>query len=286
MYTIKQERDNGLETYTLKDESANSWIQVVPERGGIITSFVVNGNEIFYLNKETLHNSNANIRGGNPVLFPISGQLDNGEYEWDGQTYSMKNHGVARNRPWQVMETHSEEGFAMIKLKFSSSEDTKREFPFDFELLFTYTLKGNKLLIDQKYHNLSSERMPFYAGFHPYFRSESKELNIEADATKLLDYNDMQVKSFSGKVDLDGKKEALALLDEKSRSVSFAANNRKITMEYGEEFKYIVLWTEKDKPFICVEPWMARTGELNRKEELVYIEPGEALNTFLSISVE
>ena len=39
-------------------------------------------------------------------------------------------------------------------------------------------------------------------------------------------------------------------------------------MEYSEEFKYVYLWTEKGQDFICVEPWMAMTDELNRKEEL------------------
>ena len=49
---------------------------------------------------------------------------------------------------------------------------------------------------------------------------------------------------------------------------------------------YIVLWTEAEQEFICVEPWMAMTDELNRKEELVMVEPGKSLHTSLVISVK
>jgi len=40
------------------------------------------------------------------------------------------------------------------------------------------------------------------------------------------------------------------------------------------------------KDFICVEPWMAKTGELHRGEELVWVEPGAVLDTKLTISVK
>ncbi|WP_368659667.1 hypothetical protein AB3Z07_27290 (plasmid) [Metabacillus halosaccharovorans] len=60
---------------------------------------------------------------------------------------------------------------------------------------------------------------------------------------------------------------------------------KKVLLKYGEEFKYVYLWTEKDQDFICVEPWMAKTNELNRKEELCLVSPGDSLKTSLTISV-
>ena len=84
-------------------------MKAAPERGGIIIGYGVEGTELLYLNNETFQDEEANVRGGIPILFPISGQLENGEYEWEGISYTMKNHGFARNMPWEVIETWGNE---------------------------------------------------------------------------------------------------------------------------------------------------------------------------------
>ena len=58
-------------TYILSDETANSTLEVVPERGGIATSWLVEGKEIFYLDAERFANPDLTVRGGVPILFPL-----------------------------------------------------------------------------------------------------------------------------------------------------------------------------------------------------------------------
>lgn len=288
MYQLNVYQDNGLDVYELIDSENTSWLKVVPERGGIIIGFGVEGDEVLFLNKDTLYDTEKNIRGGIPILFPISGQLENGEYEWNGHVYQMKNHGVARNQPWEVIKTKTEEKQASITLGFKSNEETRRSYPFDFEVIFTYTLAKNQLTIDQQYKNHSDSDMPIYAGFHPYFKTTSKDLNYETDAKTYLDYNDMKINEIHGSLDLTNEKESFVLLDAIKNEISFELPDLKktISLTYGNEFKYIVLWTEKDQEFVCVEPWMAKTNELNQKEELVLIQPSEALKTTVNLSVE
>ncbi|PLT31880.1 aldose epimerase family protein [Peribacillus deserti] len=285
MYQIKQYEDGEYKIYELTDMESDSWLKVAPERGGLIIGFGVDGEELLFLNKETFYNRDANVRGGIPILFPISGQLNNGQYEWGGQVYSMKNHGVARNYPWEVVRTSTDNGVSMT-LKLSSNEDTKQSFPFDFELEFTYSLKGRTLTITQEYLNHSDDSMPIYAGFHPYFWTKQKDLHYTTDAQHYFDYNDLNTHSIAESIDLSDKKESLALIDSSNREIGFELpdTHKHITMQYGPEFKYIYLWSEADQDFICVEPWMARTGELHRKQELVEIGPRESLSTFLKIS--
>ncbi|KQL50656.1 hypothetical protein AN964_23735 [Heyndrickxia shackletonii] len=285
MYSIQERMDEGLKIYELRD--GDSYIKVVPERGGIITEFGISGTEILYLNRETLLDREANIRGGIPILFPISGQLQKGEYELQGNTYKMKNHGFARNMPWEVVKT-STEGELSITLRLESNEETRKSYPFDFEVVFKYILKENTLYIEQDYKNLSELEMPFYAGFHPYFKTSKKVLTIESDAKTYLDYNDNQEKIFKGIIDLSDKKESLMLLDTVKNEVQFKLEetNKLVSLEYGKEFNYIVCWTEHGKEFVCVEPWMAKTYEMNQKEELVYLKPNESLTTFFQIKVE
>jgi galactose mutarotase-like enzyme len=288
MYQLNVYKDNALDIYELMDSESKSWLKVVPERGGIIIGFGVNGDEILFLNKETLIDTGKNIRGGIPILFPISGQLENGEYEWDGHVYQMKNHGVARNQPWEVIETKTEDSQASITVGFKSNEETRKPYPFEFEVIFTYTLTKNCLTIDQQYRNQSDSDMPIYAGFHPYFKTASKDLTYETDAKMYLDYNDMKIYEIQGSLDLTNKVESFVLLDTKKSEISFGLPDLKktISLTFGDEFKYIVLWTEKDQEFICVEPWMAKTNELNQKEELVMIQPGKVLKTTINISVD
>lgn len=289
MNAIRTIQDGPYTVYELREASTDSWLKVAPERGGIIIGFGSGGVELFYLDRETFLDPAANIRGGNPILFPISGQLANGEYRWNGRTYKMKNHGLARTAAWEVTDVREgEAGSPSITIRLASTEDMLESYPFSFELVFTYTLKGGTLFIDQEYRNLSEEEMPVYPGFHPYFRTGGKAIRYETDATEYLDYNDMRIKAFEGVVDLDTLTESVVLLDARTPRIAFELPgvSRKVTMEYGEDFRYVVLWSVAGKDFVCVEPWMSKTGELNRGEELVRVKPGGTLRTQLAIRSE
>lgn len=272
--------------YELSEQHTSSRLLVCPERGGIIIGCRLHGLELFYLDKSTFEDPDANIRGGNPILFPICGQLKDSAYEWNGRTYQMDNHGVARTSPWEVVGT-STEGGASITLCLRSNAATLESYPFPFELEFTYLLLNGELHIKQHYRNLSiQETMPFYAGFHPYFLIDSdKEIAYDSDATQYVDYNDHQVKPFNGVLDLQGKVESACLLDAQKSEISFPViEGAQVTLSYDDIFKYVVLWSVEGRPFICVEPWMAKTGELNRQEELVTLDAGQQLSANLTIS--
>lgn len=274
--------------YELTEQSTSSRVLVCPERGGIVIGCQLNGLELFYLDKATFEHPTANIRGGNPILFPICGQLEELSYEWNGKPYKMANHGVARTAVWEVVDTQTDSE-ASITIRLRSNEQTLQAYPFAFELLFTYALQDGKLHTRQEYSNLNeSDAMPFYAGFHPYFAVASdKRIAYETDATRYFDYNDNAEKPFDGVIDLEGLVESVCLLDTKKSEISFpVAPDARVRMTYDGIFKYMVLWSVKDRPFVCVEPWMAKTGELNRQEELVMLGAGDQLHANLTISCE
>ncbi|BBI31442.1 aldose epimerase family protein [Cohnella abietis] len=284
-YQIKQSID-GFPLYVLKDVHTNSQVTVCPERGGIVTSCILNGKELLYLDRETFLNPQANIRGGIPVLFPIAGQLVNGQYDWDGQTYQMKNHGVARILPWEVVAT-STDGSASITLSLHSNAETLAAYPFEFELRFTYRLQDGILSIEQQYLNRSQQEMPMVSGFHPYFATEGKNLSYVTDATRILDYNDNQQKPFNGSLNLETMVESAALLDAKKTEIVFPlAEGYHVRLTYSEQFRYVVLWSVKDKPFVCVEPWTALNEALNDKKELLMVAPGNTLELVMNIACE
>lgn len=284
MYTVKKHEFN---IYELTEIDTNSWIKIYPERGGIITSFGVNGMELLYLDENTLFDKNKHIIGGIPILFPISGRLKDDKYELNGNLYDMKIHGIARTNPFQVINT-SIDNNASITLKFKSNQATKKQYPYDFELCFEYILKDGKLRIEQEYYNNSKDPMPIYVGFHPYFIANKKAMNFSGDFTHYEDLSVNKTFEYNGAIDISSIEHSVILKDFKNNyiGVELPELNRKIRINFGSEFKYIVLWTVKDKDFICVEPWMGKPNSFNTEEDLYYINPGEKLKTFISINVD
>ncbi len=284
-YKINRLTD-GFPLYELKDTSTDSQVRICPERGGIVISCRLHGQELLYLDRETFLNPQANIRGGIPVLFPIAGQLVNGQYEWGGQTYRMKNHGVARILPWEVEATGTD-GSVSITLVLHSNAETLAAYPFEFELRFTYRLRNGILSIEQQYINRSQHAMPMVSGFHPYFATEGKNLSYGTDATRILDYNDKLEKPFNGSLNLEVMVESAALLDARKPEITFPlSEGRNVRLTYSDEFRYVVLWSVEGKPFVCVEPWTALNEALNDGEGLLMVAPGDTLDLTFNIAFE
>ncbi len=156
-------------TYTLSDLAFNSSIDVVPERGGIITSWCVQNQQLLYFDAQNFENPEVMVTGGIPILFPICGGLPNNRYKFNGDSYFLKENGFAQTLPWDVVEKFSQDRASMT-IVLMGNKFTKTVYPFDFKLTFTYQVKGNSLEIFQTYTNLShTQRMPFSTGLHPYF---------------------------------------------------------------------------------------------------------------------
>lgn len=271
--------------YEVQEEKTNSWFKISPERGGIVTSIGLHGQEILYLNEETFYDETSNVRGGIPILFPICDRLENNQYQIDNEIFTMKNHGFARNMPWTVKSLDKTNKF--ITLELISNEDTYSQYPFHFHLIFTFEICEGEFIMHQSYKNISGKMMPFYAGFHPYFKVENKDIGLITDAKKYLDVNDNKVKEIDSNLDLTKTQEALILLDTKEPKIMFPINPKQsLVLKYSREFNYMTLWSEPEKEFLCVEPWMAKPNSLNTKEDIQYIKPGEILHTFLTISLK
>jgi galactose mutarotase-like enzyme len=285
MYQVISYTENEIQYYKLMDLHTNSYVVVYPERGGIILQYNINGEDLLFLNEKTVKNPEENIRGGIPILFPICGQLKNDEYILNEKTYKMKNHGCARNYPWEVLGTDSENGASII-LRLVSNEETKEIYPFDFGLTFEYKLVDGKLTINQTYLNKSNTTMLMYSGFHPYFNITNKELNFEVNADEYLDYQDQQIKLLEGNtIDFSSRNEAVLLLDVKDNHIVFPLGDKKVKLEFGDEFKHIALWSQVGESFICIEPWMGKMNDMNDLAQVRLLEQGESLNTEISISV-
>jgi len=277
-YSKKQEK---FETYVLEHRESESYIEVVTERGCIISKYVYQGEQIFYLDQATLEDESKNIRGGNPILFPISSYLEDETYTYEGKAYQLKQHGFARQLPGRVIAVHADDREASITLEIVDDEATRERYPFHFRLVMTYTLNKDGLTIEASVTNKDSKVMPYYLGYHPYFYVEDKvalELTIPSSS-----YNEMLPGSMvNGQFNFEQNESNVIYdqLEEGSCSMIDRARSLKVTLEYDEVYQYIVLWALQDKPFICIEPWMAPVNGMNVGKGVQQLAPnGNAQST-------
>ncbi|MGF1542566.1 MAG: aldose epimerase [Pleurocapsa sp.] len=284
MFKIVQEQQQYL-TYILTDQKADSQIEVVPERGGIIGRWRINSEEILYLDATRFADPTMSIRGGIPILFPICGNLPDNSYTYGDRTYQLKQHGFARDLPWEVTSTATD-NCATITLTLNSNKFTLAVYPFEFQLVFTYQLQGNSLKILQSYTNKSSETMPFSAGFHPYFLTQDKsQLEFTIPSSQYFDHISRETHSYTG-FDFDRKEIDVAFTSLNKHSTNFRdrTTKRQISLLYSDLFSTLVFWTIKGKDYICLEPWSAPRNALNTGEKLTHLQPDSTYNAVVEIN--
>lgn len=286
MFAIAQEQQQ-YTTYVLTDATAQSRLEVVPERGGIITRWQVQGRDLLYLDVERFAHPEQSVRGGIPILFPICGNLPGNTYTYNGQSYTLKQHGFARDLPWEVADQETQDGVS-ITLVLKSNDRTRAVYPFDFLLQFTYRLRNNSLELHQTYTNRSVEPMPFSTGLHPYFAvSDKTQLKFDIPATQYQDHISQTMQSFSGHFDFEQDEIDVAFRDVSREFATVTDPSRKtrLTIDYDLVYSTLVFWTVKGKNYYCLEPWTGPRNALNTGENIIQLEPGASLKTLVGLTV-
>ncbi len=285
MFRVEQ-RPGPIPTLALVDEATDSAAILAPARGGMVIGLRLAGQEILYLDRRSFEDPAANVRGGIPVLFPSPGKLAGDAWARDGEKGSMKQHGFARNLPWEVAATGAEGG-AFADLVLASNEITRAQYPWDFRAAYTYRLQGGALVIEMRIENTGARAMPFGVGFHPYFLvpdAGKGAAEIPTRATRAFDNKDKREVAFTG-LDLTAPEVDMHLHDHGSSEARLRTGDREITLRGSPEISRWVIWTLRGRDFVCVEPWTCPGDALNTGERLLTAAPGEALSLRLEIGL-
>ena len=286
MFSITRQQQQ-YQTYVLTDASTDSLLEVVPERGGIITRWRVQGQEILYLDAERFAHPEMSVRGGIPILFPICGNLPDNTYTYHGQQYTLKQHGFARDLPWEVTRSEAKDNSASLAIALKSNEQTRAVYPFDFQLEFVYEFKSKWLGIWQRFVNHSSEPMPFSAGLHPYFLVADKtQLQFEIPATQFQNQITKETDKFTDKFDFDQEEIDVAFRPLSDQKATVDDNSQRLQLTWSNNYYgTLVFWTIKGKDYYCLEPWTAPRNALNTGTDLIYAEPGGEVQTWVNLDV-
>ncbi len=286
-YAIALKSEQQYQTYILSDDNQQTRLEIVPERGGIVTRWRIQGQELLYMDWERFANPEKSVRGGIPILFPICGDLPDNQYTYQGETYVLKRHGFARDLPWEVTNRETDND-AALTLVLKSNDETRAVYPFDFEVTFTYRLKGKTLTIDQTYRNDSSKQMPFCVGLHPYFWVKDKtQMELDIPATKYQDNLTQQSYSYQGTFDFnqDEIDAQLRPLSRQLASIAFGERGLQVDITFSSDYSTVVFWTIKGQEFACVEPWSSPRNALNTGEDLLVIPPGDSKQLQVQLQV-
>jgi galactose mutarotase-like enzyme len=293
-YAIERTSDP-LETHVLVDHETDARVTVAPSRGGMITRFTLRGEPVLYLDESTLRDTTKNVRGGIPILFPISGPLRDDRFVVGAETFVMKQHGFARNRAWPATYEKFGDHVATLGLELFPDDASRAQYPFDVAVRVLYSLEAGALTIQRDVVNRDARPAPIQPGLHPYFfldDARKGEARIETDATRAWDNVQKREVDVAPPIDLTVKELDLHLLDHEvkgaplGRRTSITRPGRKtIVIDYSDDHDVLVLWTLAQKDFVCVEPWVGRANALDEKRATMVPPNGRHVSR-VTISLE
>lgn len=227
-------------------------------------------------NTEYLWQGDAKYWAGQaPVCFPITGVLPNGEMQAFGKRCTMKRHGVARINPFEVLEQHKNS----VTFVQRSDENTKRDFPFDYELKIKYTINGDTVTNEYTVTNTGEDKLPFVIGGHPAFncplsngeKFEDYKVIFDKNITKPClrpDHHTGLVNVYENFDEMHGgdtlslvhelfeEKDALIFENCEAKSATLIGKSGKGVKIEFQDMNNLLIWSAVgNAPFVALEPW-------------------------------
>jgi galactose mutarotase-like enzyme len=281
----------------------------IPEKGGLGTSLVMpdparkgEGRELLYLPKDIDLSTYPKLGVAWPFCFPICGRLNRAGqsvYLHEHRQYPLSIHGFAHALPWEVL-LHSEDTLTMA---LKANKTTHEVYPFEFEVVLSYTLKDGEMQCHQTTINHGHEAMPYYSGFHPYFwidpaRYQKSEVLIDFTPLKRLKYN-------ADLTDVVGEQPCfgtpIALLEPAvNESLSLLGPDRAVKLYFPDHstlemsvqgmddssmYRYLQLYHVPEQPFFCIEPWMGHPNAMNTPTAVRLLPPGQRDHAVLTVKL-
>lgn len=249
---------------------------------------------------EILWNADAKYwKRHSPVLFPNVGKTWNNTVLFDGGQYPASQHGFARDTRFSVVaETEDTVTFMM-----QSTTETKKLYPFEFELCISYRLYGKELEVQWQVKNCDNKKMYFTIGGHPAF-AFAEEGEVKTDyclkfpGREKLDYMKIDLATGTGiptpTYPMELKDGYHPLNEEMFEIDTFVFDGSQIeeawlckkdgTPYVGvrcKDFPNFGIWSPAGAPFVCLEPWCGRCdnygfdGDVSTKPGINSLAAGE-----------
>lgn len=245
--------------------------------------------------------------GQAPVLFPIVGALNGGQYRLDGRAYALPKHGFARTSPFAVQDPGPE----AVTFAMHDSDATRAIYPFAFGLELDFRVIDRTLSITAEVANRGDGPMPFSFGFHPAFAwplpgGAAKEAHrlvfaqAEPGPLRRIDAAGLlRPEHLPSPIVGDTLAPAANLFTDDalifpaiaSRSCSFGAPGGGAVALAWRNCPVLGVWQKPGAPFLAIEPWhgiadpQGFTGDLFAKPAGMVLAAGQKAHFHLDITV-
>lgn len=235
-----------------------------------------------------------------PVLFPFCGRFWEGKCTDAGVPYDPGMHGFFRTLTTDVTEKSEE----TITFCARDSAETRRKYPYAFELRLTYCLRGRELTLTAEIVNRDGRTLPFALGLHPGFNLPFAGGTMEdytvrfagaGGAVRRVNFDAEECFPIGGSRDFplrDGEyfdpTDAFFAAGSgffcgmpHTVALEKRGSGESVTLRFSEDFRYFGLWKAVGGRFLCMEPWTSMPAthgentELTEKPDLLRIAAGE-----------
>jgi len=241
-------KDLGIFVFQLDQKN---YIKFCPGRGGVITNWVSEGNEILYIDETRFMDKTKSIRGGIPILFPICGNLNTSTSVFGKDYLQLTQHGFARDLQWK--HSFNEKSLCLF---LNESKKTKKYYPFDFELRIEIILKNNCLEFEITIFNRTDIAMPINFGLHPYFNvSDFKNLEFIDNPINCQDQERNVISNTLEELNKINLGVDLLMYTSGRSAFRDKVFKREVTLNHPYPFDLGVIWSDPPRRMICLEPW-------------------------------
>lgn len=283
---------------------SNDFLQAtINEKGAELASLQANELEYIWQADPTYWGRHA------PILFPFVGRLKEDRYTYQGKTYSMGQHGFARDKEFKLVEQTEDKATFVL----TSDEETKKVYPFDFALTVSYEVWGQGLRIRFNVENTGTEEMLFALGGHPAFniplteglKFEDYFIAFSPQKSRLkiplegpfanLEQKTLGQTNTNIQLSRDLFKEDALIYETRglnAYTLGSEESSHSVTLAYNN-IPYVGLWSPypTEAPFVCIEPWWGfadtvdSNGRLEDKAGMNRLAAKENFKTEFSITV-
>lgn len=261
----------------------NEFLRVeIAEAGAELTSVYdkTNGTEVLWEADGAYWKRHA------PVLFPNVGKTYKNTMLINGVQYPTSQHGFARDMEFECVS----EGETSASFLLKSTEETKKRYPFDFELIISYELTEKKIRVKWEVKNPSEETIYFTIGGHPAFRFAGKgegktDYILKFPGKETLEYvliDPAEEAPHPEKIhQLTLEEECYPVTEELFENDALIFDGGQIEEVWlchkdgtpyvglkGSGFPNFGIWSVAGAPFVCLEPWMGRCDNVGFADEI------------------
>jgi aldose 1-epimerase len=298
MYTLRVEKIGKYEIFCLSDETSNSYVKFVPEKGAIISDLRLNNRNI-YDGYESFEDLDSLSWGRGILLAPFPNRLRHGKYSFEGTDYQFPIndkgtgtalHGFISQSSFELGKVETNEKSASVSCHtIYDGKHTYFPFPFKAEVQYKIDDKG-EFRMHFSIMNTGRSNMPVGLGWHPYFNL-SKKVNdtvlklpsldiIEIDKNMIPtgEKNSFIVFESPTKIDhfvLDN----CFKLDEESKlaKVVLEGEYGRLTYTQNTDIPYLQVFTPPHRQSIALEPMTCNVDAFNNGDGLKILAPNDII---------